>query len=179
MRKVQTILILIFGLLASGLEFRNIKTDTVFSIGMLEGIPLIALCILTATFIYKNSVQFRRTKNYFSFVPPFIGLVLIVTTFAHKLWRSSVDNAPTIFTATNYNLGNDGGFILDFKADKHLKAEKRDHWMVTYYWGSYEKQGDTLLIDIPLNFKMGRHAVLQDNLLSFTDDTVHFDVYRR
>jgi hypothetical protein len=178
MRKIQIILIAIFGLLAVAIEFRNIKTDTLFGIDMLEVIPLIVLCILTTAIIYRNSVQFRQTKRYFSFLPAFIGIVLVVITFGHKIWRSSVDNAPTLFTATNYNLGSDGGFILDFKTNKHLKAEKRDHWMVTYYWGSYDKQGDTLLLNIPLDFKMGRHAVLQDNVLSFTDDTVHFEVYR-
>ena len=179
MRPVQTILILALSLLGVWLQFRNIKEDSVLGLDMLDGVPLAALCILTTIFLFSNSLQFRKTKNYLSFIPAFTGLVFIAIIFGHKQWRSSLDSSRTLFTATNNSLGSDGGFIFDFKENNQLKGEKRDHWMVTYYWGRYKKQGDTLLLDIPLNFKMGRHAVLHNDILKFTDDTIHFEVYRQ
>lgn len=176
MKRTQIILILIFGALAIWAEFRNIVEDAMLSVSMFYGVPLIILCCLTCIYLFKNTILFKQTKRYTSFVPVLIGFIIIAAIFRHKQWRSSIDDSPILISAINYDIGSDGGFILDFKANNHLKAEKRDHWIVTYYWGTYERTNDSLLLNIPLDFKMGRHAVLQKDTLSFTDDTLYFEV---
>jgi len=80
--------------------------------------------------------------------------------------------------ATTYQIGNDGGVKLDFKKNGHLKAEKDDHWRVTYYWGRYEMEKDSILMHIPLDFKLDKKAILTDTSLRFSNDTISFQVIR-
>jgi hypothetical protein len=166
------------GLLAVLHEFRNIDQQTVFRLEKLQLIPLLALCVLTALLLYKNVVQLKHDKQFRAFIPALICIALIAAIFWHRQWRSSVDNTPVLFKAFNYRPGNDGGFLLEFKQNKYLKGQKMDHWAVTYYWGHYEQNGDTLTLDIHLDFNLGKHAILHNDVLSFTDDSVRFQVTR-
>lgn len=178
MRPVQIVLILLFGGLTVYLEFKDIRERTLFGGDLFDAAPFYALCILTTVYLYKNSRQYRQRKSMVSFVPSAIGLLFLAVAIGHMLLRSHHDNSPTRFTATNYDLGSDGGFSLDFKQNNHLKGKKVDRFSSTTYWGTYKQQGDTLVLNIPLDFKMGRQAVFQDSILRFIDDTVRFEVFR-
>jgi hypothetical protein len=179
MRPVQLILISLFGGLTVYLEFRDIQEWTLFGGDLFDAVPLFALCILTAVYLFKNNRQYRQRKNILSYLPSAIGLLFLIVTFQHMLLRSHYDNSPTLFTATNYDLGSDGGFSLDFKKNNRLKGKKIDRFSSTTYWGTYTQQGNTLVLNIPLDFKMGRQAILQDSILRFLDDTVKFEVSRQ
>ena len=179
MRPVQIILILLFGGLTVYLEFRNIKEWTLFGGDLFDAVPLLALGILTVVYLFKNTRQYRQHKNILSYLPSAIGLLFLVVTAGHMLLRSHYDNSPAVFTATNYDLGSDGGFSLDFKKNNHLKGKKVDRFSSTTYWGTYKQVGDTLFLNIPLDFKMGRQAIFQDSILRFIDDTVKFEVSRQ
>lgn len=176
MRPIQLILILLFGGLAFYLEFRNIKEWTLFGGELLDKLPFIMLCLVLVVCGFKNIRQFRRSKNLVSLLPLTIGFALFALILGHNLLRSHHDNSPTLFTATNYDLGTDGGFRLHFKKDDYLLGEKIDHFSTTTYWGGYKRNGDTITLNIPLDFKMGRQAVVQNNVLRFLDDTVRFDI---
>lgn len=176
MRPIQLILILLFGGLAVYLEFRNMKEWTLFGGNLLDNVPFFILCIVLVVCLWKNIRQFRQSKNLVSLFPFTIGLVLFALTLGHNLLRSRHDKSPTLFTATNYDLGTDGGFRLHFKKDDYLVGEKIDHFSTTTYWGEYKRNGDTIILDIPLDFKMGRQAVIQNNVLRFLDDTVKFEI---
>jgi hypothetical protein len=176
MRPVQLILILLFGGLTMFLEFRSIKESIISWGDLFDAIPLFVLFILTIAYLFVNSGQYRQHKNLRSFIPSAVGLLLLGVTAGHMWLRSHYDNSPTLFTATNYELGNDGGFSLEFKKNNHLKGKKIDHFSSTTYWGTYKKQSDTLILNIPLDFKMGRQAIFQDSILRFIDDTVKFEI---
>ena len=158
MRSVQIILILLFAGLTVYLEFRDIQEWTLFGGDLFDAVPFYALCILTVVYLFKNSRQYRQRKNIVSFVPSAIGLLFLAVTVGHMLLRSHYDNSPTRFTATNYDLGSDGGFTLDFKQNNHLKGKKVDRFSSTTYWGTYKQQGDTLVLNIPLDFEMGQRT---------------------
>lgn len=176
MRPVQLILISLFGGLAVYLEFRNIKEWTPFGGNILDNVPFFALCLALVGCIFQNIRQYRRTNSLVSFLPFTMGFALFALTLAHNFLRSHHENLPTLFTATNYDIGTDGGFRLHFKKDDFLVGEKINHFSTTTYWGEYKRSGDTIVLDIPLDFKMGRQAVLQSNVLRFLDDTVKFEV---
>lgn len=88
----------------------------------------------------------------------------------------TLDNSPTEFTATTFDIGTDGGLVLDFKENGHVKAEKRDHWIVTYYWGTYSKSNDTINLDIPFDFTISRQALLTKDSLHFVNESARFIV---
>jgi len=179
MRPVQIILILLFGGVTVYFEFRDIEEWTLFGAELFDAVPFYALCILTVVYLFKNSKQFRQHKNVISFLPAAIGLLFLAVVVGHMLLRSYHDNSATVFTATNYDLGSDGGFTLDFKKNNYLKGKKIDRFSNTTYWGTYRQQGDTFVLNIPLDFKMGRQAIFQDSILRFIDDTIKFEVFRQ
>jgi hypothetical protein len=180
MRRFQLFIILLAGGLTVFDEFRNIKESTMFGIEMFEFVPMILLCILTVVYLIKNINQHTDTdtRNIICLIPSLLGLLFLVLTFGHMLIRSNLDNSKTFFTATTNDVGSDGGFTLDFKTNSHLKGEKIDRFSTTSYWGSYTKLNDTIKLDIPTDFKMGRVALLKKDTLSFLDDTSHFLVYK-
>ena len=171
-----------FALLISGLtlwtEFDPVKESTIFTF---EGnsFTFWILCTLTVIFAIINIRQFFSSKKVISFLP----LLLCVTSISCVIWHQKkiekLDNSLTKFTAYTYDIGNDGGLILDFKVNGHLKAEKRDHWTVTYYWGEYSQSHDTLNLSIPFNFKISRQALLTKDSLYFINDSTKFFVYRQ
>ncbi len=179
MRPISIILILLLGGLTVYLEFRDIQEWTLFGGDLFDGAPFYALCILTVVYLFKNSRQYRQHKSILTYLPSAIGLLFLVVTVGHMLLRSYYDNSSTLFMATNYDLGSDGGFTLDFKKNYYLKGKKIDRFSSTTYWGTYRQQGDTFVLKIPLDFNMGRQAVFQDSLLRFVDDTVKFEVFRQ
>jgi len=179
MRGILLLLIFVFGSIAVVSEFQSIKEWTLFGGGIFEAFVLIILCILTVVFLFTDYSRFRQTRNYLSFIHSFTGLLCLGLVFGHMIIRSSKDNSKTLFEAYNENIGIDGDFTLDFKVNNHLKGTRVDHFSTISYWGSYVKRGDTLILNIPLDFQMGRHAILKGNTMQFTDDTIHFNVYMR
>jgi hypothetical protein len=83
-----------------------------------------------------------------------------------------------LFIANSNEFGNDGGFRLNFKENMVLIGEKIDRFNKTTYWGSYKQEGDTIRIDIPLDFQLGKIALLQDSILYFPDDSLRFEVFQ-
>lgn len=180
MRKLQLFFIIIFSGVTLYLEFRDIKEDSFpISGDSIEVVSAITLCILTIVYFFKSDVRYQQRRNMLTNLPSFFGLLILVATGGHMLFRSYIDNSTTAFKATNFDLGNDGGFTLDFKKNMYLKGFKIDHFSATTYWGTYQQQGDTLVLNIPLDFELGRHAVVKDSIMYFIDDKVKFQVYRK
>ncbi len=167
------------GGLATYFECQDIKRwEILLGPELLKSIPLVLLCLLTPIYLLKNNIQYQETNRFKDFTPSLTGLFFLILVFGHKIIRSNLDSSPTLFTAINYDIGNDGGFTLDFKKNNHLTGKRIDHFSETSYWGNYIKRGDTLFLNIPLDFAMGKHAILNDNTLCFIDDTVHFSVFK-
>lgn len=175
-------LVILLALLSSGLaifaEFRSVKESTLF-FDWLDSVPVIILWASTFIFIFLAAKSFKVDKPLIAFLPSIVCIIGLCIVYWHSKRRETLDDLPAIFTATTYQIGNDGGFILDFKKDGYLKAEKRDHWAVTYYWGEYSQKNDTIKLDLPLDFKLGKQLVLTDTSLSVINDTIRFDIYKQ
>jgi hypothetical protein len=173
MRQIQLFLILFSGGLSVYVEFRNITQDG-FLLELLD-LPYLILSILTAVLLIINCREYRKKKAIVYF-PSIVGLLFIGLITGHILLRSHNDKSQTLFTGFSGAFGDDGGFIFDFKKNNHLVGKKFDFWHITTYRGSYRKKGDTVILSIPLDFKMGRQAVMQDSFLYFIDDTISFEI---
>lgn len=178
MRPLQILIALFFGGLVLYPEFQSIKEYSVFS-AFIESLPFWGLCLLIVILLAIQIKQYSEKKKITFILPLLICITSLAITLGHQKMIENLDNSPTNFKAITYDIGNDGGFIFDFKKDGHLKAEKRDHWLDTYYWGNYSQNQDTINLYIPLNFKLGRKALLTLDSLHFINDTVKFSVFRR
>jgi hypothetical protein len=177
MRKFQLFLVLITGGLTVYLQVRSIKGTDIFGMDIFQYFPLIILCIITFIYFIKNLKVFKQTSDFKSLLPSGIGLAIILLTLGHALIRFNLDNSKSLFIAENYDIGSDNVFRLDFKSNNHLVGHKIDRFGSTFYWGSYIKRQDTLKLNIHLDFKMGRQAILRNDTLHFIDDTIHFIVF--
>ena len=175
-------LLILLALISSGLaifaEFRSVKESTLF-FDWLNSVPIIILWTSTLIFIFLTVKSFNADKRFISFLPSILCIIGLCIVYWHSKRRETLDDSPSIFTATTYQIGSDGGFILDFKKDGYLKGEKRDHWAVTYYWGDYTQYKDTIILYLPLDFKLGKQAVLTDTSLRVMNDTIRFDIYKQ
>ncbi|WP_153797448.1 hypothetical protein [Foetidibacter luteolus] len=178
MKSLTVILALASSGLAIFAEFRSIKESTLF-FDWLDHIPIIILWTLMFIFTFLATKRFISSKHFMPFLPAMICILGLCIVYWHSAKREAIGNLRSVFTAATYQIGSDGGFILDFKKGGHLKGEKRDHWGVTYYWGNYSQNKDTVNINIPLDFKLGRQAILTDTSLCIVYDTIKFDIYKQ
>lgn len=176
MKPFQITLAIAFSGLAIFVEFRDIKETTIFPTPM--DVPFPILCILALAFLIINVRQYIKYKKLFSFLPVCICVAGIMIIYWHIKKREHIAASESVFTAGTYQIGSDGGFRLHFKKDGNLTAERLDHWLHTEYWGHYHLNNDTLTMEIPLNFQLGRRGILTDTSLRLLDDTIRFHVIR-
>jgi hypothetical protein len=176
-RVYQLSFALVIGAFSLYAAFTPIKEMTLFFSWIYDA-PFVCLCIIAAFFLFLNFREYLKNERLASFVPFSICFIIIIVTIWQNKRRELIDNGDTYFTATTYEIGDDGGLVLDFKKDGHLKAERRDHWAITYYWGKYVYRNDTMELNIPVDFKMGRKAILRDSSMQIIGDTVLFRVVR-
>ena len=177
MKLFQIIITLILGVFAINTEFRSIKQYSLF-FDWVHSAPFYILWLLMFFFLVVNIIQYIKYRKILVLLPLLICIISILIVVRIKTRRDFLDNSETSFKATTYSIGNDGGFILDFKKNGHLKAERRDHWLLTYYWGKFTSKGDTIYLDIPLDFNLGKQAVLNGKTLNIINDTVTFETYQ-
>jgi hypothetical protein len=162
------------------LQFKQIKEWNIFLDDfLLATISLLLTSLLTIILIFTSVRHFRQHRNLFVFVPVIAGISIISVVLGHRLYREAINNHKSILQAMNYTIGSDGGFTFDFKEGGYLQGKKVDRLSTTYYWGSYIQKQDTFLLNIPLDFKLGRRAYFQNNTLYFQDDTIKFSVLIR
>ncbi|RFS21434.1 hypothetical protein DVR12_16180 [Chitinophaga silvatica] len=176
-KPVPILLITFIGVIALRIAYLPVFHDALF-FTWLYYFPFFCLCVLTIIYFLLNIKQFLRTKKIFTLLSVIIGAISIILIILQHKKRENWNNAPSIFTATTNKIGNDGGLVLQFKNNGILKATKMDHWAVTYYWGTYRLKNDTVDLDIPLDFDLGRKAVLGEKSLRFLEDTIVIEVQR-
>lgn len=178
MKPTSTVIALLFGWLAIHIAFSPVYVDALFFAWMYSA-PFVLLCVLTLVFLIRSIQQFFvKNEKILVFLPVVISSICILVVVIQNERREALDNSATIFRASTREIGSDGGFNLYFKENGVLKAEKQDHWAVSYYWGEYHLKNDTVELDIPLDFKLGKKAVLSGKSLLFLDDSPTFEVYR-
>jgi hypothetical protein len=163
--------------LAVAAELRSIKVHALF-FGWINSAPIATIFIVTFIFLILNIKKYLTHKELSYFTPFIICIYSLFIMISYKNNRDNLDTSATSFTAHTLEIGSDGGFKFDFKKNGHLVAERMDHWKDTRYWGKYYRNNDTITLDIPLNFKLGKRAILTDTSLNFIDDTIKFNAYK-
>jgi hypothetical protein len=175
MKKLEIGLISILGIISVYFEFRNFKTDSLF-FSWFNYLPITILIILTFFFIVKNIIWKKKIlKDNLQII---IGTICIILVVFHAERIKSLENSELSFEARTDQIGNDGGLVLYFKKNGLLKAEKMDHWCVTYYWGNYIQKNDTIMIDIPIDFDLSKIAIFEGDSLLVFRNSVKFNIFK-
>ncbi len=178
MQFFEITLLLFFGGLAIYFQIKQVKRRGLFLDDFsLAAIWLVVTCILTLVLLLQGFWIFKHKQRFYRFLPALIGLMLILLVLGHRFYRNMLNKRQTLFQAINYDIGSDGGFTFDFKQGGYLQGAKVDRFSTTYYWGRFTRQKDTLLLKIPLDFKLGRRAYIQNANLRFQDDTTEFNIF--
>ncbi len=178
MRIILLILLLVLGVMSVDFEFRAIQERDVFTGDITASIPFYSLCAITLYYLIRSITDYRHHKKLVAFIPSVIGLIFMGIIFSHKVVRSNQKNYQTLFSARSDEFGTDGGLRLEFKENMVLFGEKIDRFSNTTYWGTYKQEGDSITIDIPLDFKLCKRAILQDSILYFPEDSLRFEVFQ-
>lgn len=177
LKPLQVLLVLVVGTIALRIAYLPVVHDMLFFSWTYQ-VPFFCLGVLTIVYCLLNIRKYLDAKQLLGLTPLTIGIVAILLVVIQQRKRSNWDKAFIIFTASTTQIGNDGGFSLNFKREGIVKATKMDHWSVTYYWGKYRLEKDTVYLDVPLDFELGKIAVLEKDALRFLGDTLVFRVYR-
>jgi hypothetical protein len=177
MRYYQIIIGLFCGILAIYSAYLPIKHYSLF-FSWIYSAPIILLCLTALVFLVLLIRQYVKGVRSFALVPFIICLVSAFFAYYLDERREGLDRSDTSFKASTDRFGDDGGFYMDFKKNGHVQAERHDHWEFTSYWGGYRRDKDTIYLDIPLDFPLGKKAILTDTALRFLDDTIIFRAFK-
>jgi hypothetical protein len=177
MRYLQIAIGLFLGILAIFSAYLPVKHYSLF-FSWIYSAPIVLLCLSALVFLVFLIRQYIKEVKPVALVPFIICLVSGFFAYYLEGRREGLDHSDTSFKASTDKFGDDGGFYIDFKKNGHVQAERHSHWELTSYWGGYRRDGDTIYLDIPLDFPLGKKAVLTDTTLRFLDDTVIFRAYK-
>jgi hypothetical protein len=180
MKPARIIIALLIGLLAIYIEFQDVIK------GGLMGGPVIfkyflVLILIGLGIIYLVSGirSYRKSNRSVDFVPFLTSLVLIAIIFSHIYYREFMDKSESAFTA--YSVGKNEGremTEIDFKKNGHLKVIASYKFASDYFWGSYRRQGDTLILNINTDFKLGQIALIAGDTMRFIGDVTYYRLLR-
>lgn len=177
MQRPHIITALVINGLAVTAELRPVKEQALL-FGWINSAPIATIFIASLIFLTLNIKKYLTHKSLSCFIPLTVCVCSLFIMISYKKNRDYLDTSATSFTAHTLEIGSDGGFKFDFKKNGHLVAERMDHWKETRYWGKYYRSNDTITLDIPLNFKLGKRAILTDTSLNFIDDTIKFNAHK-
>ncbi len=172
---IEFVFIFLFGCMATYIEFLNIKRSALF-FSWIDYAPFV--CLIISIVISLILIVIRHGKrNYFPFL---IGIAFCTTILTHNLYLNSLEkSAILLFEARNNEIGNDGGLILYFYENGFLKAEKRDHWMVTNYYGYYDTENDTISIDNPVSKYISEEGYFESESKLVFNWEIEMDVIKK
>jgi hypothetical protein len=177
MRNFQIVIWLFLGILAIYSAYLPVKHYSLF-FSWIYSAPFILLCLSALVFLVFLIRQYVKEVKPIALMPFIICLVSGFLAYYLNERRASLDDSDTSFKASTDKFGNDGGFYMDFKKNGYVQAERHNHWELTSYWGKYRRDKDTIYLDVPLDFPLGKKAILTDTTLRFVDDTVIFRAFK-
>jgi hypothetical protein len=174
----RLIFILVVGGLATYLELKPIKHWNLWPLGtdnVLMWFFVFATLIFTLGWLPRSLQLYKHEKKFTHLVTPLAGLVMILIVLGHNIRHNVIANSKSVYEAYNYDIGSDGGLKFEFKEGGHLLGTRVDRFSETFYAGTFRQKQDTLLLNIVLDFQIGRHAyIYKDTLMLFKDDTTKF-----
>lgn len=166
-------LIIIIGILAVVEEWQPVKKEGLWVIDA-AFIMIALLYIITILALLIAIRRWAKERGSKSFAAFGIALAFVGLIWGHRGVMSEKDAAPDVFSAWTMDIGGDGGFYLSFKKGHYVTAQKQDQWMQTFYRGSYSRKGDTIDLDIPVDFPLSTRAVIEGDTLHFLGSKAYF-----
>ena len=179
MKPKQFVFPVFTGILLGIHEFSNsLKTDVfpfkfLFYYGLFWLMVILGLIQLIRGMVnYINIDDSSRLKVFVVYV------VIVTALLIHHLYRENNDKSQSlILVGQNKKIEGRESTMLDFKSNGSLKIIASYKFSDAYFWGSYKKDGDTLLLDINPDFRMGRKGLIKNNNFQFLDDTINNSTY--
>jgi hypothetical protein len=179
MRPGQILTVLIIGIFVILFEFSShVHSGLWGGTDILKFFLIFILIVLSIVYLISGIKHYKRSKTLVEFIP-FLTCVLILSIPSiHIGYRKVMDNSTDIMRAmVSKKFEGRESIELYFKKNGYLKINAVTKFGEDAYWGSYEKQGDTLLLDIKTNFTLGKKAVIEGNNLHFIGDSTKYWLY--
>jgi hypothetical protein len=178
MKLAQIVIALLIGLLALPMEFQSsIKGGLMGSPHVFKYFLIIVLVALAIAYLFMGIKAYRSSQEKSEFLPLITVLILLGVIYGHILYRDKMDNSKSAFTAyTTEKIEGRESTEIDFKTNGYLKVHVANKFTDDYYWGKYEKRGDTLLLDVETDFKLKKRAIIQGDTLRFVGDSTLYRV---
>lgn len=166
-------LITIIGALAVWKEWQPVKVETLWKPDM-ASIAMGLLYLVTFIVLIMAIRQWKKGHGKAAFTACGVALAFIALIWGQRWALIAREAEPDVFSARAEGVGGDGALYLSFKKGHYVTAQKQDQWTQTFYRGSYSRQGDTLELDIPLDFPLGKRAVIEGDTLRFLNPPAFF-----
>lgn len=166
--------VIVVGLIAIFEEWKGVQEETLWNYDFTSMVMgLLYLIILVGVIISIR--RFIKGEKAFASPTMLLAAVFVVLVWGHRSVVEAKEKLPDIYMAWTEEIGSDGGLYLSFKEGGYLTAHKQDHWQVIYYRGSYTRQGDSLLLNMPADFPLGNIAIVEGNTLRFPGFKAFFE----
>lgn len=166
--------VVVVGLIAIFEEWKGVQEETLWNYDF-ASVVMGVLYLITLVGIIITIRRLIRGEKTFASPTMLLAAAFVVLVWGHRAMVEAKEKLPNIYTAWTQDIGGDGGLYLYFKADGYLSAQKQDQWQVTYYRGSYARQGDSLLLNMPADFPVGSIAIVEGNTLRFPGFKAFFE----
>jgi hypothetical protein len=165
------------GLFATYLEFISVKGWELLGGEIIDYLPLTFLCIAGVFFLFRDRKLWKTSRNITSFLPSFTCFFIAAIVVGHILFRLQTIKSKTVFTAYNYQI-TDEGFNLEFKENGYVNGILVRRFSSDYFWGKYQKVGDTIHLKMRTNIDLGDLAILNNDTMKMVGDSIYFLIER-
>jgi glucan phosphoethanolaminetransferase (alkaline phosphatase superfamily) len=179
MKLFQAFVIVLLGILGVILESKaDAKSDFPLIFGLF--FILIILILLLLIYFFIGIIRFKRSKQKAHFIPFLICLISLLFIFGYWWYSKGIYNSKSLYKAYGYPGKIDGreDTEIDFKENGKLMVHAMYKFSDSYYWGSYEQKGDTLILNIATDFPLGNKAIIKEHSLRFTTDSFEYYLSR-
>lgn len=134
--------------------------------------------IVFIIFLIYQLIKFLKTpiengKTFTTYILIYSSLFFTIFTF-HYFYRLYSDESESLVLVEQpMKVEGRESTIFDFKKNGDLKLSAYFKFSEEYYWGIFKQTGDTLLLNISPDFKIGKKAYFKANKFYFLDDTLN------
>lgn len=134
---------------------------------------LLFLVIYTIVHIIKYFRNPLARTRFNNILLGYATLFLLVFSLHQSIRYYNDESESLVIAVQDCKIEGRESTVYDFKKNGHLLVEANLKFSTDYYWGSYKRKGDTLIMDIPIDFENGKIAYFKNNQFRFLDDTLH------
>lgn len=119
---------------------------------------------------FRNPLARTKCNNY---LLGYAVLFMLVFTLQQSIRYFNDESESLVIAVQDCKIEGRESTVYDFKKNGHLLVKANLKFSTDYYWGSYKRKGDTLLMNIPIDFENGKIGYFKKDQFRFLDDTFH------